>query len=48
MTTESIQLPDLSIPNVSAGSHTLTLALLGNSTNYVTASSTRLVALASG
>jgi hypothetical protein len=43
-----IQLPDVSIPNVPAGSHTVTLALLGNSTNYVTASSTRLVALASG
>ena len=40
------QLPDLSIPNVAAGSHTVTLALLGNPSNYITASSTRLVALA--
>ena len=43
-----IQLPDLSIPGVSADSHTLTVALIGNSTDYVTASSTRLVVLATG
>jgi hypothetical protein len=43
-----IQLPDLSIPGVSAGSHTLTLALIGDTTDYVTASSTRLVVLATG
>lgn len=43
-----IALPDLSIPNVSAGSHTLTLGLIGNSTNYVTASASRLVVLATG
>jgi hypothetical protein len=43
-----IQLPDLAIPGVSAGSHTLTLALIGNSTNYVTAASARLVLLATG
>jgi hypothetical protein len=43
-----IELPDLSISGVTAGSHTLTLALIGNATNYVTASATRLVVLASG
>ncbi len=43
-----IQLPDLSIPNVSAGSHTLTLALIGNTTNHVTTSASRLVVVASG
>lgn len=42
------ELPYLSIPGVTAGSHTLTLALLGNSNNYVTASAARLVMLASG
>jgi hypothetical protein len=43
-----IELPYLSIPGVTAGSHTLTLALFGNSTNYVTAATARLVVLASG
>jgi hypothetical protein len=43
-----ITLTDLSIPNVSAGSHTLTLGLIGNATNYVTASASRLVMLATG
>ncbi len=43
-----IRLPDLSIPSVSAGSHTLTLALIGNSANYAKASSARLVVLATG
>jgi hypothetical protein len=42
------ELPYLSIPGVTAGSHTLTLALFGNTTNYVTASTARLVVLASG
>jgi hypothetical protein len=41
-----ISLPDLSIGNVSAGSHTVTLGLLGNPTNYVTSAAGRLVVLA--
>jgi hypothetical protein len=42
------RLPDLRIPNVSAGMHTLTLALSGQSTNYVTSAKARLVVLATG
>ena len=45
----NIQLPDLSIPGVSAGTHTLTMALSGGpTTDYVTAASTRMVVLATG
>ena len=43
-----IQLPDLSIASVGAGTHTLTLALIGNSTNFVTSAKSRLTVLATG
>jgi hypothetical protein len=44
-----IQLPELSVPGVGAGSHTVTIALSGTTTtNYVAAASTRMVVLATG
>ena len=46
--TGSIPLPDVSIPDVPAGSHTVTLALvLGSNANYLYASAARLAVLAS-
>jgi hypothetical protein len=45
----NIQLPELSIPGVAAGSHTVTLALAGTtSADYVTAQESRLAVIAGG
>jgi hypothetical protein len=44
-----IPLPEVSVPGVGAGSHTVTIALTGTTnSNYVSAASTRMVVLATG